>query len=62
MKPTPIREAVSVREAAAVLNVCPKTIRTMLRRGELAGFQVGRVFRVCRRELIVYREVHRLDR
>jgi excisionase family DNA binding protein len=35
-------------EACQVLRVTPETLRAMLRRGELEGFQVGRLTRITR--------------
>lgn len=47
MDPTGPR-AVSVREAARLLGVCPQTIRSKVDSGELQGFRLGKTIRVLR--------------
>lgn len=41
----------TVSEAAALLRVSPKTVRRMIRRGELLSFHVGRLVRIRRDSL-----------
>lgn len=40
-------DALTPEQAAERLHVNPETIRRMLRKGELPGFRVGRVWRIA---------------
>jgi len=36
----------SVQETAELLSVCPDTVRTLVRRGDITGIKVGHQFRI----------------
>lgn len=56
----PAGEVLTIPQAAAVLGCNRLTVWRMLRRGELAGYRTGRVFRV--RRIVVEEFIARQER
>jgi excisionase family DNA binding protein len=48
--------AISLREAARILNVCVRTVRREIERRRLVGFRVGRSLRIRMSDLRRYME------
>jgi excisionase family DNA binding protein len=56
-EPTPIGEhLLTIREAAEILRLHPRTVREYLRRGELQGRLIGRRWRFRRKDLDAFFE------
>lgn len=49
-----VREAVSMADAAKLLDVHYETVRRLVSRGELEAFKVGRVLRIRKAVLVRY--------
>lgn len=47
-------DVLTTAEAAAALQVDPKTVRAMIRRGELRGIRCGRLIRVPKAALVEF--------
>lgn len=58
---TPRREAVSVKRAAELLDVHPKTVRRLIKGGKLQTFRVGRLIRIRRDVLADFARARHVD-
>lgn len=48
----------SVEDVAHILNVAPKTVRGLVKAGDLTAIKVGRLIRIPKDKLIVYLDRH----
>jgi excisionase family DNA binding protein len=54
MREVPVKGALSIKEAAVVLDVHEMTVRRLIKAGKLAAFRVGRIIRIRRGSLAEY--------
>ena len=61
MTPTPSRlpPLLSVEAAADHLDVCSKTVRRLIEKGELHAHRIGRQLRISQDDLFLYIQKHR---
>ncbi len=46
----------SVDEVAEILSITPKTVRNLIKSGEITGIKVGRLLRIPKHRLVEYLE------
>jgi excisionase family DNA binding protein len=52
------REAVSLRDAATLMDVHYETVRRLVAAGDLHSFRIGRIVRIRRADLVEYWKAH----
>ena len=51
-------DVLTVEEASELLGVCTKTVYSLIKKGELKKLNVGRLFRIPKREILRYLGIH----
>lgn len=51
-------DVLTVEEASELLGVCTKTVYSLIKKGDLKKLNVGRLFRIPKREILRYLGIH----